>query len=163
MPVAFSLTELASEVNAWCAAHKVAPSSEQAGATVTERNIRFYRTLGLLDAPLGGAKGYGEKHLLQLVAVRVLQAQGVPLRRIRELLYGRSVEELREIRRRGVAESARAPQVLSPALPEAGELWRMIPLDDEFLLVSRRGAALSARQRAAILHALQPESPLTES
>jgi len=39
--------------------------------------------------------------------VRLLQAPGLPLRRIRELLYGRPIQELREIRCRGVAEAQR--------------------------------------------------------
>ena len=37
----------------------------------------------------GGGQGYSEKHRLQVIAVRLLQSQGVPLRRIRELLLGR--------------------------------------------------------------------------
>src|SRR4051812_40890862 len=100
-----SLTELAADVNGWCAEHRIEPANGQAGDAVTERNIRFYRTMGLVDPPEGGARGYGERHLLQLAAIRLLQAQGVPLRRIRDLLYGRSMAELREIRRRGIAEA----------------------------------------------------------
>ncbi len=44
--------------------------------------------------------------------------------------------------------------------PAAEELWRMIPLNDDFLIVSRRGASLSPEQREAILRALQrPSNP----
>src|SRR3954469_4201951 len=101
-----SLPELADAVNDWCSEHDIEPANGQAGETVTERNIRFYRTMGLVDPPDGAV--YGEKHLLQLSAIRLLQAQGVPLRRIRDLLYGRSLAELREIRKRGLAESEAA-------------------------------------------------------
>ena len=153
-PERFSLRELAERVNAWCEEHHVEPAVGQAGETVTERNVRYYRTVGLLDAPISGLDGYDEKHFLQLVGVRVLQAQGLPLRRIRELLFGRSVVELRELQRRALAEARRVPDWRTTS-PHADELWRMIPLSDDFMLVSRRGRELTARQRTAVLQALR--------
>ena len=148
-----SISELADRVNAWCGEHGIRPASGQSGESMTERNIRFYRTIGLLDAPESGGQGYGEKHFLQLAAIRLLQAQGLPLRRIRELLFGRTVAELREIQRRGLPETKALAAARTP-MPSADELWRMIPLDDEFMLVSRRGATLSRDQREAVLRAL---------
>jgi len=153
MSETFSLEVLSGQVNAWCDEHGIAPVSGQAGQSVSERNIRYYRTLGLVDAPEGG--GYGEKHLLQIIALRLLQAQGLPLRRIRELLYGRSLEELREVRRRGLAEASRATASVRVMMPVADELWRAIPLDEDFLLVSRRGTPLTPPQREAVLVALR--------
>ncbi|MES2571897.1 MAG: MerR family transcriptional regulator, partial [Verrucomicrobiota bacterium] len=151
MSEVFSLEELSNRINAWCAEHKVAPASGQAGEVVSERSIRYYRTLGLIDAPEAG--GYGEKHLLQLTGIRLLQCQGLPLRRIRELLYGRSLEELREVRRRGVAEAGSThSRVMAPV---ADELWRAIPLNEDFLLISRRGTPLTAAQHGAVLKALR--------
>lgn len=151
----FSLEELSSRINAWCDEHEIAPASGQAGESVSERSIRYYRTLGLIDPPAAG--GYGEKHLLQLTAIRLLQAQGVPLRRIRELLYGRSVRELEQIRRRGLAQLPSANPMNRVAVPASGELWRVIPLNDEFLLMSRRGTPITPQQRDAVLEALQPK------
>ncbi len=156
MPETFSLEELSSRINEWCEDHGIAPANGQAGETVSERTIRYYRTLGLLDAPDGG--GYGEKHLLQLSAIRLLQGQGVPLRRIRELLYGRSLAELREIRRRGLSEARRTTSATRFAMPSADELWRTVPLDEDFLLISRRGTALTPAQREAVLAALRTVS-----
>ncbi len=153
MPQSYSLEELSARINAWCEEHEIAPANGQAGATVSERNIRYYRTLGLIDAPESG--GYGEKHLLQLTALRLLQHQGQPLRRIRDLLYGRSLAELREIRRRGLAEAERQNHSSRIALPFTDELWRAIPLDEDFVLISRRGASITPAQRAAVLEALQ--------
>ena len=124
---------------------------------MSERNIRFYRAAGLVDAPASGGSGYGEKHFLQLTAVRLLQAQGMPLRRIRELLFGRTTTELREIQRRGMAEAKGTAAARTP-MPAADELWRMLPLNEDFLIVSRRGATLSTEQREAILRVLQPAS-----
>ena len=154
-PDRYSLRDLAERVNAWCEKHGIEPAVGQAGEAVTERNVRYYRMVGLLDAPSSGLAGYGEKHFLQVVGVRLLQSQGLPLRRIRELLFGRSIAELRELQRRALAESRRAPNWRN-AVPRADELWRMIPLSDDFMIVSRRGQELSARQRAAVLVALHP-------
>jgi DNA-binding transcriptional MerR regulator len=161
MAATFSLEELSDRINSWCDENAVVPANGQAGETVSERNIRYYRTLGLVDAPEGGA--YGEKHFLQLTAIRLLQAQGVPLRRIRELLYGRSLSELREIRRRGLAESQRLSATFRVTLPVQDELWRVIPLDEDFLLVSRSGASLTPAQRDAVLRALQTSAPTTST
>jgi DNA-binding transcriptional MerR regulator len=158
MDESLSLDELSQKINAWCAEHEIIPANGQAGEVVSERSVRYYRTLGLVDAPEGGT--YGEKHLLQLTAVRLLQAQGLPLRRIRELIYGRSLPELREIRRRGLLEAGRSTAAARVAMPLNEELWRAIPLDADFLLVSRRGTSLTPYQREAVLKALQSVSPV---
>jgi DNA-binding transcriptional MerR regulator len=155
----FSIHSLAEAVAAWCDEHRIAPANGQAGEAVTERNIRYYRTIGLLDAPSAGAgQGFGEKHFLQLVAIRILQSQGVPLRRIRELLFGRSIRELREIQSRGIAEAKQRPRLHFHA-GGADEIWRAIPLDGDFVLISRKGAALSSTQRAQILSILSNTNP----
>lgn len=56
-----------------------------------QRAIRWYITIGLLDRPHGGrGRGarYGVRHLRQLVAVKLLQSQGLPLAEIQERLTG---------------------------------------------------------------------------
>jgi len=150
-----SADELAETVNQWCERHDVAPASGQAGERISERSIRFYRTLGLVDPPANGGQGYGEKHRLQLMAVRLLQAQGLPLNRIRDLLLGRKVDELEQVQRQGLAEldSIRA----SSFQPAAHENWRVTPLDDEFMLISRRGRGLSSELRELLLSLLHPK------
>lgn len=154
----FSAEQLAEELNHWCHRHGVAPASGQAGERITERSIRYYRTLGLIDPPgLGGGQGFGEKHRLQLIAVRLLQAQGVPLNRIRELLFGRSIEELRRIEKQGLAE-LKAARVATFRPTAAQESWRMTLLDDEFMIISRRGRGLSHELRERILAVLNPKN-----
>ncbi len=150
-----SLEELSEKVNGWCEAHGVLPASGGAGEKVSERNIRYYRTLGLIEAPAMGF--YGEKHFLQIVALRILQSRGVPLRQIRELLYGRSEADLKEVQRRALEEiSARATS--SPfSAASAEEIWRTIPINEDFILISRRGTPITAAQRNAVVQALQPE------
>ena len=150
----WTVEELAQEVSRWCDTHGVTPASGQAGERITERNIRYYRTLGLVDPPeVGGGQGYGEKHRLQLVAVRLLQAQGLPLNRIRELLFGRTLAELQRIETQGLAEQRAAPGVSFRT--GAAEAWSMTPLDDEFLLVSRRGRGIPADVREQLREVLQ--------
>jgi hypothetical protein len=40
-------------------------------------------------------------------------------------------------------------------MPDGAELWRMIPLDGDFLLVSRTGRPISPAQREALLRILE--------
>ncbi len=156
MDSVLSAEQLAAQVNGWCERHEVEPASGQAGERMTERNIRYYRTLGLIDpAGLGGGQGFGEKHRLQLIAIRLLQTQGVPLNRIRELLFGRSIEELRRIEKQGLAE-LKAAQIATFRPSAAQETWRVTPLDDDFMIVSRRGRGLSHELRERILGVLNP-------
>lgn len=140
--VDYSLVELAAAVNQWCTEAGLEPANGQVGETLTERNIRFYRTTGLVDAPTaGGGRGYDERHLLQLTAIRILQAQGLPLRRIRELLFGRSLAELREIRTRGQAE-ARTARAAAPAFVP-GEAWQLVPVTADLAVLHRPGLRLT--------------------
>lgn len=154
----FSIEELAAEVQAWCTTHGVVPGNGQASERLSERNIRYYRTLGLLDPPMGAGPGaFGEKHRLQLVGIRLLQAQGLPLRRIRELLYGLDLESLRELERRGLRAQVEAPRIAAPPLP-AIERWVVIPVDGDYLLVSRTGREPSAAAVRRVAELLERET-----
>jgi DNA-binding transcriptional MerR regulator len=152
-----SAEELARAVNEWSEKHQIAPANGQAGERITERGIRYYRTLGLVDAPASAGAGFGEKHRLQLIAIRLLQAQGIPLNRIRHLLFGRSLDDLKRIEREGLKEVQTAqPAVFGFTHSEA---WTVTTLDDEFLLVSRKGRRISAEQRKRVLAALITSHP----
>jgi DNA-binding transcriptional MerR regulator len=134
----FTLEELAAAVQDWCEEHNILPANGQAAEQITERNIRYYRTIGLLDAPLGNyTKTFTDKHRLQLIAIRIFQAQGLPLRKIRDELYGKSLEDLialeKKVRKRG-QQAISAPL----QMPLATESWSVVPLTGEFLLVSRQ-------------------------
>ena len=150
----FSADELAEAVNDWCDEHGVSPASGQAGEQMTVRNIRYYRTLGLIDPPaIGGGHGFGEKHRLQLVVIRLLQAQGLPLTRIQELLYGRTMDDLKRIEKQGLVELNQS-QIASFS-PSAAESWRVTPLNDDFMLVSRHGRALAPAVHDQLLSILE--------
>ncbi len=64
------------------------------------RTIRWYTTIGLVDRPLatrGRVALYGERHALQLAAIKKLQAQGLALAEIQERLLGVSDAKLAEL------------------------------------------------------------------
>jgi DNA-binding transcriptional MerR regulator len=74
---------------------------EQERGTVTsvpdERTVRYYLAEGLIQAPeekQGTASVFGYLNLLQLLTVKKLQAEHLPIRKIRELVKGKSEEEL---------------------------------------------------------------------
>jgi DNA-binding transcriptional MerR regulator len=157
-----SISDLADLVNQWCDERQVSPANGQAGERITERNIRYYRSRGLLDAPggddIGRKRGFTEKHFLQLKAIRLLQARGLPLEQIQSRIQGRGLDELRGIERvelrmladdggEGIGAGALSGAEL---LPGEGERWGVSALGTEFFLVSRRGRTLNGAQRKMV-------------
>ena len=74
---------------------------EQARGTVTsvpdERTIRYYMAEGLIQTPgerQGTASLFGYLNLLQLLTVKKLQAEHLPIRKIRELVAAKSEQKL---------------------------------------------------------------------
>src|SRR6185295_17540861 len=74
---------------------------EQERGTVTsvpdERTIRYYMAEGLIQTPeekQGTASVFGYLNLLQLLTVKKLQAEHLPIRKIRELVAGKNELEL---------------------------------------------------------------------
>ena len=135
----YTLEELAQVVQSWCKRHGITPANGQASEEISERAIRYYRTLGLLDAPLGSyVKTFGDKHRLQLIAIRVYQAQGIPLRKIREELYGKSLEDLAAFEKTAARKGAKGLAENVPLAPVYGaESWTVVPLGGGFMLVNR--------------------------
>ena len=111
MKTEFTLEDLADAVRDWCEEHRLFPANGQAADEISERTIRYYRTLGLLDAPMGSyVKSFSEKHRLQLLAIRIYQTQGIPLRKIRDELYGRSEEDLEVFVKQYARKGKRRPR-----------------------------------------------------
>jgi DNA-binding transcriptional MerR regulator len=90
-----------------------------------ERLVRWYVTVGLVDPPLsrrGRVARYGQRHLLQLVAVKRRQAEGRSLAEIQAELAGATDETLAAVARLGDAPAA------TPARPAApGRFWARQP------------------------------------
>ncbi|MCX6891270.1 MAG: MerR family transcriptional regulator [Verrucomicrobia bacterium] len=135
----FTVEELAAAVCAWCDKHGILPANGQASEDLSERTIRYYRTLGLLDPPVGNyIKTFTDKHRLQLIAIRVYQAQGIPLRKLREELYGKSLADLAAFEKLAARKGQKALADTIPLAPvSAPEDWSVHPLDRGFLLVNR--------------------------
>ena len=165
MTVEFSLEDLASAVRDWCAEHEIAPANGQAAEEITERNIRYYRTLGLLDPAIGHyAKTFSEKHRLQLIAIRIYQAQGFPLRKIRDELYGKSLEDLVRLEKQVAKQGRKGFSISVPfAPPTATESWSIVPLADEFLLISRKNQQLPRNVVEKINELLRTARPRNET
>ncbi len=147
-----TVQELAEATNRWCKEHGVVPASGQAGERITERNIRYYRARGILDAPGAGAgekrRGFSEKHAGQLRALRLLQARSVPLEEIGKQLRGRSVEELRRIEEEELRRMRGGDAPMSAGT--VPENWQITAVGGEYLLISRRGQIPTEEQRARI-------------
>ena len=151
-----SIKQLADQVNQWCLEHGIIPTNGQAGERITERNIRYYRSRGILDSPGSESgeekRGFSEKHACQLHIVRLLQARGVSLDQIQEQLAGRSAESLREFER----EELRKLNGMGAGIAggSAQENWQVTSIGGEYLVVSRRGKGLTDEQRRQIASVL---------
>jgi len=79
--------------------------------------------------------------------------RGLPLNRIHELLFGRTLQELRQIEEKGLAEMTTSG--FNGFRPTPNESWSVAPLNEEFMLVSRRGRRVSAELRERLLGILE--------
>jgi DNA-binding transcriptional MerR regulator len=110
----------------------VAPSQTKYRVTEipSERTIRFYTAIKLVDKPVakeGSRARYGYRHLLQIMAIKYLQSQYLPLVKIRSLVENISNRDLELLipeisaltaAHRGVAREDR-PVVENSLLPQA--------------------------------------------
>jgi DNA-binding transcriptional MerR regulator len=120
------------------------PHDRRVSSELNERTLRYYISEGLLDASSkkGSAAVYSKKHLLQVLVVKALQARYLPIKRIREILWGKSNEELESILRDYVKEQPTSQKGLphrdylseqipmfEPHTPEEAP-WKRLALDD---------------------------------
>jgi len=80
----------------------VAPKqpSDRGAERLNERTLRYYITKGLVDRPIGKegtAALYSYRHLAQILALKRLQAAYLPIKRIKEVLRGKSNDDLKRI------------------------------------------------------------------
>lgn len=95
----------------------VTQANGQVSAVPDGRTLRYYGTLGLLDRPIevqGRRSLYGERHVLQAVAIKALQAEGLALQEIQKRLSGRTDAELLSLLKR----------------PASTRFWRQPPTTD---------------------------------
>ena len=82
---------------ALAAALPEADLSDRVRAVPDARTIRYYTTIGLLDRAAemrGRTAYYGRRHVLQLVAIKRLQAAGLSLEQVQEKLAGATTRKL---------------------------------------------------------------------
>jgi DNA-binding transcriptional MerR regulator len=94
------------------------------------RTIRYYTTLGLLDRPAemrSRTAHYGRRHLLQLVAIKRLQARGLSLAELQKHLLGLPNKELEELARLPPdLDEANEPAEVAPGA-RAEAFWSAVP------------------------------------
>ena len=84
------IDSLCEEVNAILSKQGIDVTDGRTAPTVNPRNVRYYRTIGLIDPPSreGGRAVYTTDHVAEIVAIKRAQADGTSLddlRRAREL------------------------------------------------------------------------------
>jgi DNA-binding transcriptional MerR regulator len=156
------LDELARRTTAALRRVALASASGRVRDLPDSRTIRYYTTLGLLDRPQG-YRGrvalYGPRHLLQLVAIKRLQAEGRALSEVQQRLYGLSDAELAALASlpAGVVDlPAGAPSEAGPAAaprPASRPFWKAAPAALD--AVPPEGAASEARAEASAPIALR--------
>jgi DNA-binding transcriptional MerR regulator len=124
----YTIAELAEASAAALDALGIATRNGQVRDRPDVRTIRYYSTLGLLDRPTemtGRTARYGDRHLLQVLAVKALQARGVSLADVQRRLVGASEPELRAV------VGPDLPAALSPVTgtprPPGRAFWRTPP------------------------------------
>ena len=106
------------------------------------RTIRYYTTLGLLDRPSemkGRTAFYGERHLLQLIAIKREQARGQSLVQIQEQLAGANEKRL--------LQSAKIPDNFFDDLPDWLEETNAAPNAQPPRVVRNQSAASESALR----------------
>jgi DNA-binding transcriptional MerR regulator len=106
----WTLDELAERVDVALAVDYSGQPSGRVRAVPDRRAIRWYTTIGLIDRPVahrGRTALYGPRHLLQLVAVKRLQARGLPLVAIQRELAGATDTQLARVARLPASPTAR--------------------------------------------------------
>jgi hypothetical protein len=110
------------------------PPNGRARVVPDQRTIRWYTTIGLLDRPTamrGRTALYDRRHLLQLVAIKRLQADGHTLADVQQQLVGATDSILTDIARLPVeappAEPTPNGRATRPAPPPRDRFWAAPP------------------------------------
>lgn len=96
----WTLTELSAQVDSALAVDYLGQANGRVREVPDIRTIRYYTTRRLLDPPTqmrGRTALYGERHLLQLVAIKRLQAKGLSLTEIQQRMMGQTDTVLRRL------------------------------------------------------------------
>ena len=121
----YRIDELADAAATALVAVGAVPPSARVSALPDRRMLRYYTTLGLLDRPVeirGRTAYYGRRHLLQIVAIKRLQAAGATLADVQARLAGATTADLERI-----ADLPATDDSVPPPAPARREFWRAAP------------------------------------
>jgi DNA-binding transcriptional MerR regulator len=125
----YTIAELADASAAALDALGIAARNGQVRDRPDVRTIRYYGALGLVDRPAemtGRTALYGDQHLLQVLAVKALQARGATLADVQRTLVGASEPELRAAVGPGLPGALTAVAGAPPVRPDR-PFWRTPP------------------------------------
>ena len=145
----WTLDELARRVGAALAVDYPGQPSGRVRDLPDRRAIRWYTTIGLVDRPVahrGRTALYGPRHLLQLAAVKRLQARGLPLVAIQQELAGATDAQLARVARLPAATPG--PSAATAAAADDGTPSSRVPASPAAPVAARRAAAGPARRAA---------------
>jgi MerR-like DNA binding protein len=145
----WTLDELAGRVGAALAVDYPGQPSGRVRDLPDRRAIRWYTTIGLVDRPVahrGRTALYGPRHMLQLVAVKRLQARGLPLVAIQQELAGATDAQLARVAR--LPGATPGLSAATAAAADGGTPSSRVPARPAAPVAARRAAAGPARRAA---------------
>jgi DNA-binding transcriptional MerR regulator len=155
MKARVTLDELANEVQTMLGEKGLleAQADGRISSAPDPRTVRYYTTLGLLDRPeiVEREARYARRHVLQLCAIKAMQAAGSPLAEIQTRLYSKTDSEL-EALIASVSKTRRQQPMQVRALN-----WREVTIEPGLKILVEQGwtprmseAALEDRIRAVL-------------
>jgi hypothetical protein len=132
----WTLDELCARVEHALAVEYAGQASGRVRDVPDRRTIRYYTTLGLIDRPAamrGRTALYGMRHLLQLVGIKRLQANGLSLAEVQSRLVGLTDAALREVAKLPADIDGGAPTAADSAVSldgrdeRRGPFWSAVP------------------------------------
>jgi DNA-binding transcriptional MerR regulator len=192
----WTIDELGAQVALALSVDYDGPPNSRVREVPDRRTIRYYTTLGLLDRPAemrGRTALYSRRHLLQLVAIKRLQARGLALAQIQEQLTGLPDAALQRLARlpetdslasatpavetepdrrsqafwttapAPLSESSEAAEEAAGRSPSPSGALQGVPLGDEILLVLAAARPVEEDDLSAIRVAAAPLLKLLET
>lgn len=111
------------------------------------RTIRYYMSRGLLDKPAhhGRVALFNYRHVLQLLAIKALQSQYLPLRKTSEIVRAATDQDLEAILLASGKNAQSMARGLPPILGAPG--WRRFKIDEQVELLVEDGFEISRVRR----------------
>jgi len=138
-PINLTLEELADEVAHLLEYYQLAGTHQdnRVSPVPDARTIRYYTTLGLLDRPRmeGRQARYGKRQVLQLLAIKSMQAHGLPLAEVQARLLGLSDKDIESLLV-SLSAGRKDDEEESPVKPT---IWREIVLQPGLKILVEEG------------------------